>query len=306
MTLYERQKRERQLAVIRELAFFENAEGAVARAELSAALDRPESPDDWLKIIWYSDECGGKLIRFKAGNPHLEKKGVRSDTLSEEEHERMRLANSLSRTRRRIFEIAACNPWDWFFTGTLDGEKCDRDDLNGTFKRLSQFLRDFRKKQDGERVVYMIVPEQHKSGAWHFHGLIHGLSEAELYKFKLSDKIPKRLKDTIRGGTDVYTWRDYEKRFGWATFTAVRSQNAVSKYVTKYITKDMQVANLGSNRHMYYASQGLAKPLVLAEGRSINGQLPDTDFENDWVAVRSLAEREEAQAIAEMYLGRKI
>lgn len=306
MTKIEKIKREKALSEARETAFFDTSEAARARASIVSELDRPESPDDWLKLVWYSEACGGKLVRFKAGNPYLPKLGKRDSALTEEQKEQVRLANSLSRTRRRIYEIAACNPWTWFFTGTLDGEKCDRDDLNGTFKRLSQFLRDYRKKQDGERIVYLIVPEQHKNGAWHFHGLIHGLSADELYKFKLSDKIPKRIKDTIRNGTDVYTWREYERRFGWATFTAVRSCEGVSKYVTKYITKDMQEQNTGTNRHLFYASQRLNKPEVLAEGRSVSGLLPETDYENDWVAVRTLAEREEAQAIAKLFLGKEV
>lgn len=306
MTRHEREKRKKALAVVREMTFFDTAEAATVRADLSAELERPESPDDWLKIVWYSEACGGKLVRFKAGNPYMPKLGKRSSSLSEEQKETIRLQESLSRTRRRIYEIAACNPWTWFFTGTLNGEKCDRNDLNGTFKRLSQFLRDFRKKQTGERIVYLIVPERHKDGSWHFHGLIHGLSTSELYKFKVSDKIPQKLKRMIRDGTDVYTWKEYEKRFGWATFTAVKSYEGVSKYVTKYITKDMQEQNADSNRHLFYASQKLNKPEVLAEGLSVNGLLPYTDFENDWVAVRSLSEREEAKAIAKLYLGEDI
>lgn len=306
MTKKEREAREKALGEVREIAFFENSEAARARASIVSGLDKPEAPDDWLKIVWYSEACGGKLVRFKAGNPYAPKLGKRDDPRSEEEREAARLAASLSRTRRRIYEIAACNPWTWFFTGTLDGEKCDRDDLNGTFKRLSQFLRDFRKKQTGERIVYLIVPEQHKNGSWHFHGLIHGLSADELYKFKLSDKVPKRIKDMIRGGTDVYTWKEYEKRFGWATFTAVRSYEGVSKYVTKYITKDIQERAQDTGAHMFYASQKLNKPEVLAEGQSVNGLLPITDYENDWVAVRSLAEREEARAIAKLYMNKEI
>ena len=303
MTRHERALRAETLSEAREMRFFDTPEALRARAGIVSGLDKPESPDDWLKVVWYSEACGGKLVRFKAGNPYLPKLGKRDSALTEEQKEQARLSASLSRTRRRIYEIAACNPWTWFFTGTLDGEKCDRNDLNGTFKRLSQFLRDFRKGQSGERIVYLIVPEQHKDGAWHFHGLVHGLSSDELYKFKLSDKVPKHIKDTIRGGTDVYTWKAYEKRFGWATFTAVRDYAAVSKYVTKYITKDIQERAQDSGAHMFYASQKLNKPEVLAEGRSITGLLPETDYENDWVAIRTLSEREEAEAIIRTYIG---
>ena len=279
-----------------------------AENKRAAALEYPfqsELPcEKWVKVIWYSDKCGGKVITFKAGNPYLPKTGRRKEgeDITDEARETRRLANSLSRTRKRIFEIAACNPWEWFFTGTLDGEKCDRNDLNRTFKALSQFIRDFR-KATGEDVKYLIVPEQHKNGAWHFHGLLHGLSESQMFKFCTSDKIPLRIKRTIQSGTDVWTWRAYADKFGYSTITRVRDEHAVACYVTKYITKDMIAANaaLGTRRHLYYASQGLSKPTVIAESYPDTSYSPTFDFSNEWVEVRKLETREEAEALIERF-----
>ena len=59
-----------------------------------------------------------------------------------------------------IYELAACNPWDWFVTFTLDKNKYDRTNLPKFQKDLSQFIRDFRKKT-GAQVKYMLIPEQH-------------------------------------------------------------------------------------------------------------------------------------------------
>ena len=177
MTNTEREKRKETLQTCKELEFFNSAEARSTEAALMNECERPPLVDEWLKVVWYSEDCGGKMVRFKCGNPHLTKQ--KRETPVNISDEATRLSNSISRTRRRIFELAACNTWDWFFTGTLDGEKCDRNDLNGTFKRLSQFVRDYRKKQTGERIMYLIVPERHKDGAWHFHGLIKGLPEAE-------------------------------------------------------------------------------------------------------------------------------
>lgn len=297
------------LSIIRELHGIGTAESMQVAAEYSAEIEKHSIPRDWLRVVWYSDECGGRLVRFKSGNPYGRKRSKNATTEKEScpiygtaTKQAARLAASLSRTRRRIYEIAACNEWTWFFTGTLDGEKCDRNDLNGTFKRLSQFVRDYRKTQEGARIVYMIVPEHHKDGAWHFHGLLQGISEAELYKFSCKDDIPLKLKKRIADGEELFTWKGYEKRFGWATLTRVKSHAAVSKYVTKYITKDLQDSTQTNGAHLYYASKGLKKPEVLAEGQSKNGLLPQTDFENDWVALRTLSEREEAEAIITRYI----
>lgn len=286
----------------REIQWFSDVEAQRAAAEIEF---QPENIcEKWVKVIWFSDACGGKLITFKAGNPHLTKTGKRKDgeDISEDAREARRLSQSLSRTRKRIFEIAACNPWKWFFTGTLDGEKCDRNDLNGTFKKLSQFVRDYRKKT-GADVKYLIVPEQHKSGAWHFHGLLSGLPENQMHKFCASENIPLRIKRTIASGTDVWTWRAYAEKFGYSTVTRVRDAHAVACYVTKYITKGMikENAALGTRRHLYYASQGLAAPEVLAESFPGNAYAPAYDFENEWCEIREIRDRREADAIIERY-----
>lgn len=266
---------------------------------------REKPSEKWVKVLWYSDKCGGKVVTFKAGNPYGTKQQGRKDGQipeADEVREERRLKESLSRTRKRIFEIAACNPWEWFFTGTLDGEKCDRNDLNGTFRKLSQFVRDFR-KSSGCDVKYLIVPEQHKNGAWHFHGLLHGLPESQLFKFCTTDKIPIRIKRTIAGGTDVWTWTAYAEKFGYSTITRVRDENAVACYVTKYITKDMVAANaaLGTRRHLYYASQGLRKPEVLAESCPKTEICPAYDFENEYVQISRITDRAEAEAIINRY-----
>lgn len=296
----------RSLEQAKELHFFSSAEAARLCAEYSD-VQRAEQPRDWLKIIWYGNGCGGKLVRFKAGNPYIPKNSRISED-SAKMPDNVRLANSVSRTKRRILEIMACNKWTWFFTGTLDPAKNDVNNLNCVYKRFAQFLRDFRKTQAGklDKIAYCIIPEQHKSGAWHFHGVLHGLPESALHKFSAGENIPCRLKKMISGGTDVYTWKSYEKRFGWATLTRVQNHEAVSKYVTKYVTKDMAAHNLGNNRHLYYASRGLKKPCVLAEGESVNGLLPVADFESDWVATRCLSDYDEAAAIARRYLGVEI
>lgn len=335
-------KKEKILSNIRELHSIGTAEAMRVAAEMQSELERVTIPRDWLRVVWYSDDCGGKLVRFKAGNPYSQAaetvinqkfnaKYMSNKTDRKEENKLLsdkqdsnseeiivcdasdlqiiskasdgRLAASISRTRRRIYEIAACNKWQWFFTGTLDDEKCDRHDLNGTYSRISQYIRDYRKRQQGERITYLIVPEQHKDGAWHFHGLLNGISEAELHKFSLREKLPNRIRETIKKGQEVYTWEGYAERFGFSTLTKVGSHAAVSRYVTKYITKELLSDKHDSNRKLYYASRGLNKPTILAEGHSVNGLLPCCDYENDWVCLKRIDERDEAESICAEYLG---
>lgn len=57
-----------------------------------------------------------------------------------------KLNESITRTKRTIFELAYCNDWNWFFTGTIDEKKFSRTDLKLFYKCFSQWLRDYHKK----------------------------------------------------------------------------------------------------------------------------------------------------------------
>ena len=292
---------------IRCISSLRSGDARAALAEcVNEALGEAPSSNSWHKVIWYSETSGGKIISFKAGSPYEPKtKGrkERTEPLPEDEAEKKRLAESLSRTRKRIFEIAACNPWEWFFTGTLDGEKWDREDLDGVFQTLSQWFRDYRKRNGCKELKYLIVPERHKKGGWHFHGLFHGLPVTELHKFSTAEKIPLRLKRTIEAGTDIYNWLPYSAKYGYTTLTAVRDKHATACYVTKYITKDMIAENaaLGTGRHLYYASQGLRKPAVVAEGYAASYNGTNYDYENEYVQIRKIEAFEDAVQFAERY-----
>ena len=40
-----------------------------------------------------------------------------------------KLTENILRSKSKIFELAFCNPWDWFFTGTINPNKQNRTDL---------------------------------------------------------------------------------------------------------------------------------------------------------------------------------
>ena len=54
-----------------------------------------------------------------------------------------KIIESTLRSKSKIFELAYCNPWDWFFTGTINPNKQDRTDLELYHKQLTQWLRDY-------------------------------------------------------------------------------------------------------------------------------------------------------------------
>lgn len=111
------------------------------------------------------------------------------------------------------------------------------------------------------------MPELHKDGAtWHIHGLLHGISLSLLQQFKTGDKMGTSLAKKVQQGDVVYNWPEYQKRFGFCDLEPVKNHEAVSKYMTKYITKSLSSSVKELNAHLYYHSRGLKTAEVIKKG----------------------------------------
>ena len=185
-----------------------------------------------------------------------------------------RLPQSLSRVRKKIFDYASANNWELFVTLTADGEKLDRYDIMAYKKKLGKFLNNYQTRHN-TKIKYLLIPEYHKDGAVHFHGLMTGIPEFHLYT---NDK-------------GFLGWKSYEKSFGYFSCSKIRDLDAVSKYVTKYITKDMVKLPKGAN--MYISSRGLNEPDELYKGYDSPFKTPPKilkSFENDYCLKFELSE----------------
>lgn len=165
---------------------------------------------------------------------------------------------SVNRTKRKIYDYAKCNEWDYFVTFTFNKKLVDRYDFDLCSGKLSKWLNNLRRSSPG--LSYLIVPEQHKDGAWHFHGLVAGLDESEIvwsgrYVVKrVCENGRKRFRMTDR---KIYKIGRY--KLGWMTATAVEDKQRVVTYITKYVTKDMMKGLFGKKR--YWASRNLLLPV---------------------------------------------
>lgn len=200
-----------------------------------------------------------------------------------------RFLSSISRARQRVFELASCNEFHYFCTFTLNAKLKDRDNLGEFRKSLTMLFRNINRSRDDEhKIKYLLIPEQHKKGGWHIHGLLSGLSTDDLTEFKLSDNIPQKLKNTIKNGEKVYNFSRYADKFGFFTATKIKDKNACSVYLTKYITKDLGITLLSKKQHLFFASQGLKGREVLAKNCSELPPFNDWDFENDYVMIKTI------------------
>ena len=196
-----------------------------------------------------------------------------------------RFSQSMSRTRSKIFELAMCNEFNFFCTFTQDKTKRDRFNLTEFRKDFAQFVRNENRGREN-KIKYLLIPEQHKDGAWHMHGLLRGLTDKDLREFSLDENIPQKIKKSIKNGEKIYNWDRYSRKFGYFTCTPIRDKNACSRYVTKYITKDLKKSALERGDHLYFASQGLKGREVILSKCIDKPPFDEWDFENKYVKIK--------------------
>lgn len=197
-----------------------------------------------------------------------------------------RFKNSVSRSKARIFELAMCNEFTHFCTFTQDESMRDRFDLKTFRKDFAQLVRNInRNRPEGGKIKYLLIPEQHKNGAWHMHGLLMGLTPEDLRPFNLSEKLPYRIREQIENGETVYDWSRYRRAFGYFTCTEIKNHTACSKYITKYISKDLQKTVREGGEHLFFASQGLNGRETIVKNCFDSCPISQWDYENDFVKV---------------------
>lgn len=175
-----------------------------------------------------------------------------------------KLDSAVCRSRSKIWELAMCNDWEYFFTVTLDPNKYDRFDLDKFHEDFTKFLYEYKHRK--YKIQFLIIPERHESGAWHFHGLMFGLPLEELQLFKIGDQMSKRLVRLVRSGRELYSWPSVSDRFGYNTFEPINNYQAVCKYVTKYIKKDIAKSVTEVGAHTYFRSRGLNERKKIFKG----------------------------------------
>lgn len=204
-----------------------------------------------------------------------------------------KLECNLSRAKSKIFELALCNDWQWFLTLTLAPGKFDRKSLNNYKTKLSTWIKNYNRLHD-TNIKYLLIPENHKDGSWHMHGLMMGLPIEHLHEFREDEKLPKKMLIEIAHGHKLYNWPAYAKTFGYISISKIVNAESVSKYITKYITKDLLSTRIGLNEHLYYCSQGLNRAEIIYHGKLIKNL--DEDFFNDYVKLKTVRNLEDAKA----------
>ena len=164
---------------------------------------------------------------------------------------------SVRRAKNTVEDIARGNRWEFFVTLTFDGKKVDRYDYDACARVVKLWCDCLRHRYPGVR--YLLVPEKHKDGAYHFHGLISG---ADLRLVPARNAKTGRLMRTKGTNQQIYNM-PLEYKYGLTTVTKVRDTGASSMYITKYIGKAFGEVPKGC--HRYFASNNLNRPEDITE-----------------------------------------
>lgn len=217
-----------------------------------------------------------KLCTIKTG---VLRKGQKVHRMKKNTVNTKKLNNNLVRSKTTVREYALCNDFEYFVTLTLDKNKYNRYDLKKYIKDLGQFVRDYRKKYKSD-IQYVLIPEQHKDGAWHIHGLIKGISEHHLINFDNIPNAPKKLKNK-----DYYNFTLYSEKFGFCSLGKIKDIEKVSNYITKYINKNIG-EDIGLGKKSYFSTRGLKKAETIKKGHLVCPL--EYDFENDYCKIKNL------------------
>ena len=154
-------------------------------------------------------------------------------------------SDSLHRTIEQIYDIILCNGFEYFVTLTFDPKKVNSKDPKEVYRKAHATLSNLVQRAD---VSYILIPELHKSGAIHFHGFVKGnlkLNDSGTvkvngHKSPIKIETAKHYHITPEECKTVYNLPQWS--WGYTTAEKIPADEyiATSKYVTKYVTKDVQ------------------------------------------------------------------
>lgn len=192
-------------------------------------------------------------------------------------------ARQLRRIRKTSRSIAYGSRWAWYVTLTVSPELCDRYSFDDIYRRVFRDIiyRYNHGARSDRRLLYFFVPEFHKDGAIHLHGLLKNVRR-------------ESLRRNENGYLEI---ADFRNHLGFMNIQSLSkaSRDGYKKtvdYVLKYVTKSFE--HLPPGVHSYYCSKGLPRGEVIQKtyDESIEALINSADYvyENDYVKKAFLSE----------------
>ena len=190
------------------------------------------------------------------------------------------LQKSINRTKTKISDYVLCNNFTHFATFTFDpsNSKVNGEENRKDFKKMSSLLKKWLNTEQvnhfrhhGHKFKYLIVPERHKNGAWHFHALLENYKNetANFYTRKNNYIIVSELKSRKKEKNRKFITR-YD--LGRSEIAPIKDKTKMSSYIKKYITKELIQ---DKNAKRYWASRNLKTPEIIPNFISESQKIPE-------------------------------
>lgn len=191
-------------------------------------------------VTFYKNPIRTGKKEKEEGKPPIEERmsidwfeGTRERTIDQKNHSEN---TSVNRTKNQVYDYSRANLWEWFVTLTFSPEKVvSRYDYDELLKKVQTKFNNIRKRIAPD-LKYLIIPERHKDGAWHFHALI-----AQIGGITMIPSIKRK-------GEQVYNFEQWN--FGHTDCTRVKDPVKAANYVGKYITKTLAFHSEGRQRYL--------------------------------------------------------
>ena len=181
------------------------------------------------------------------GLPKLKKKSSKSSiSLEAKEHLQRQY---LKFTRQQILDLALNNQdkWEYFLTLTFSDSELGGYSHEKAIRKLCNWL--IVQRRNNPNMYYLIVPEFHKSGRLHFHGLVGNVPKWQLEKARNKGRL-------IRvNGKQIYNLINYT--LGFSTISFIEDKQKVANYICKYVTKELIDLK---NKKRYWYSRNISYP----------------------------------------------
>lgn len=201
-----------------------------------------------------------KIIVYKEPKLFVRSESIKRKKEQVDNEDYTPTVSSLNRTKTLVRDIVLCNDFELFATFTFDPKKVDSFSLPACWTKMSSWLHHQKElsREKGIDFKYLIIPEQHKSGRWHFHALISG------YSSTLRDT--KLVTTALNPIFNITSFRS-----GFTTAVKINSKEGVSNYITKYITKDFVKT---FNQRRFFCSRNLVRPVKTVNSGVVSTILP--------------------------------
>lgn len=205
-------------------------------------------------------------------------------------------ARSLRRIKARALDIALANRFQYWVTFTVNGELCDRTNIDEIMKKFHAAV---KRRNEGKRadrkVKYILFPERHADGsAYHLHGFVMGLRRDEVRRNE-------------HGYLTIPLWSEL-MGFDCVTYIGKKSAEEYRKivgYTVKYAEK--AVTTCGDYKHAYYISRGLKSgdKRFLECTEEICACFEGENFENEFIRRKTFTGSDRDTILAVVELARR-